>query len=523
MIRIVLGVAEQSIAYELRAALSEMDGVDAMFVVESTDEVVGAVLRLDPDVVLMHDRLGPEPALQTVRDLALRRPGTAALVVTLAPTAEALGAAMDAGARGVVAYPLTYSELQQRVSAAADWAAQMRRALGAGGGGPAGGSTARARVITFVGAKGGTGTTTVATHMALDVVRSVPGHRVCLVDLDLEKGDVASILEVRNRASIADVAKVSDDLSAQAVGDAVVDHESGLHLLLAPADVRDVEAVSPRSLREVVAVLRQQYDLVVLDAGSHVTPAQATVVELADEVVAVTTPDVLAMRGLRRSITQWEMLEVRKESDVRVLVNRISRQATLSADTVRQLTRAPVLSAGLPAMYRRLEPALNARNPLQLREDVWWRTLRAIGHEIELVPRSGPASGTAAAELRAEAPRSGKRRRRSGRDTGSVSVETVGILPFMLLTCLLLWQLGLVGMSMVWSGMAASAAARAASVGLPAGPAARDAVPDRVAAGLDVATGGSSVTVRLAVPLVVPGVAELPGQVTTRRQVVREP
>ena len=45
-----------------------------------------------------------------------------------------------------------------------------------------------------------------------------------------------------------------------------------------------MEAVDPRSLREVLSVLRREYDLVVIDAGSHVTPAQATVVELADEV-----------------------------------------------------------------------------------------------------------------------------------------------------------------------------------------------------------------------------------------------
>lgn len=520
MIKIVIGAADQSIAYDLRAALTEMDGVDALFVVESTTELVSAVLRLDPDVVLVHDQLGPDPVMQTVRDLALRRATCAALVVTLAPTADQFGAAMDAGARGLVGYPPTFEDLQSRVSMAGEWSQQMRRMLGSSA--TATDGPGRGRVISFVGAKGGVGTTTIATHLALDVVRTVPGHKVCLLDLDLEKGDVAGILEVRHRASIADVAKVSEDLSVQAVGDAVVVHESGLRLLLSPADVRDVEAVHPRSLREVLAVLRQEFDLVVVDAGSHVTPVQATVVELADEVVLVTTPDVLALRALRRAVTQWENLGVRKESDLHVLLNRVSRQTAVSADTVRQLTRAPVLSVGLPSMFRRLEPALNSRDPLSLREDVWWRTLRTVGQEINLV------RGRDAAEAAAVPARSRRRGRAAARgagraDAGQATLETVGILPALLLVCVLMWQLGLAGMTLLWSGHAAGAAARAASVNTDPADAARAAVPGWIAPDLSVRTAGDTVTVSIPVPVFAPAFGSFPGAITTTRTVVREP
>jgi pilus assembly protein CpaE len=535
VIRVVIGAAEQSIAYDLRAALTEMEGVDALFVVESTAELITAVMRLDPDLVLVHDQLGPEPVLQVVRDLALRKPACAALLVSLAPNAAQLTAAMDAGARGMVSYPLTLEELQSRIGAAGDWAQQMRRVIGAGLNSHEGPAKDRARVVTFVGAKGGTGTTTIATHMALDVAITVAGYRVCLVDLDLEKGDLSGILEVRHRASIAEVAKVSADLSAQAVADAVVVHETGVHLLLAPAELRDVEAVTPQAMREVLSVLRSTYDLVVIDAGSHVTPIQATVVELADEVVAVTTPDVLAMRGLRRAIGQWESLGVRKETDVRVLVNRVSKGSTVSLETVQQLTRAPVVSAGLPAMFRRLEPAVNARDPQQLRDDVWWRTLRAIGRELGLVRVN--STGQAAAALtgtRAGGP--GKRGRTMRRkrqkhtgsapdpDSGAVALETVGVLPVLLFVLLLMWQAGIYGMSMVWSGRAASAAARAASVHQDPAAAARRSVPASVASGVSVSSDPAStqVVVTLRVPLA-GGLGPLPESVTTRRSVVSEP
>jgi pilus assembly protein CpaE len=362
----------------------------------------------------------------------------------------------------------------------------------------------------------------VATHLALDVVRSVPGHRVCLIDLDLEKGDVTGLLMARHRASVADVAKVADDLSSRAVADAVVAHESGLHLLLAPLDLHDVEAVTPRALREVVAVLRQDYDLVIIDAGSHVTPAQAAVVELGDEVVAVTTPDVVAVRGLRRSITMWEQLAVREEGDIRVLVNRIARATSVSADMVRQLTKAPVIGAGLPAMFRRLEPALNQRDPFLVREPVWWRSLRFIGQEV------GVAQGqpTVPAEVASpSSPRDGQSRGRTRRhDAGSASLELVGIFPTLLVAALLAWQMALYGMSFVWSGHAASVAARAQSVGADPQAAARAGLPESVAGRATVSTPSPNrVTVRVRVPLVAPRLGSLPVTVTSSREVVREP
>jgi pilus assembly protein CpaE len=534
MTSIVVAAAEQSIAYDLRAALSEMEAVEALFVVESTSDLVSTVLRLDPDVVLVHDQLGPEPALQAVRDLSLRRPTCAALVVTLAPTAAALAAAMDAGARGMVAYPLTFEDLQARVVVAGDWARQMRRLISTSAGGRSGENGARGRVVAFTGAKGGVGTTTVATHVALDAVQSrqsgqqdtaqqPAGRRVCLLDLDLEKGDVTGLLELRHRASIADVAKVSQDFSARAVSDAVVVHESGLHLLLTPADVRDVEAVSPRALREVVSVLRQEYDLVVIDGGSHVTPAQAAIVELADELVMVTTPDVLALRGLRRAITTWEGLEVRKENDVRVLVNRMSRHTTVSVETVRQLTRAPVLDVVLPAMFRRLEPALNARDPMLVREDAWWRAMHELGQEVGVGAARSERSGSRAGGRRRSRARGGDESRRERRESGAVTLETVGVMPVVLIVAVLVWQAVLYGLTFTWSGQASAAAARAVALHGDAGAAARAAVPGGVAEDMSVLAGADSVRVSIQVPLIAPGIASLPGAVTVERRVVPEP
>jgi pilus assembly protein CpaE len=494
----------------------------------------------------VHDQLGPEPVHQTIRDLGLRRPATVPIVVSSDNDPEALAAAMDAGARGVLAYPLSFADVQQRVVSALDWSRHLTSLIASsreGDGGPRG----RANVVAVTGSKGGVGTSTIVTHVAWDIRREVPSYKVLVIDLDLEKGDVTSLVEARYRTSIADLAKVSEDLSVRTVADAVFEHESGLHMLLPPEDVRDVEWVTPAAIRQIIALVRQQYDLVMIDLGAHVTPVQAAVVEIADEVVSVVTPDLISLRALRRNLGWWESLAVRKPDSVHVLLNRHSRVDEVQPDTARRLSPAPLLETVVPDLGRKLETSMNSRSPELVDDPAWWKALRAFGREIGLVrvaadgpartgaAPAGPAPEAQTAQAVPATEKTGRgvlptrRRARAGDDTGSASVELLGVLPTIALVCVVLWQLGIVGVTYVWTGHAAAAAARSLSLGESASDV-RDAAEDRFPPGmrdglrvsLDPADAGG-VSVVSQVPLMMPGVVSSPWDVRVDRSVVREP
>jgi pilus assembly protein CpaE len=540
MTRVVLGVADQGIASELRSTLLEVEGVEILYVADSSQELTWAVLRENPDIVFVHEGLGPEPVLQIIRDLSLRRPASATLLVTSGATTQTAMSLMDSGGRGVVSYPLVFEEVLNRLSGAVEWSGQMRRLLAGAEGSGDNSATSRARVIGFVGAKGGVGTTTLATHLAMDVHRQVETMKVCLVDLDLEKGDVGSILEVRHRTSIADVAKVSEDLSLGTVGDAIVVHESGLHLLLAPLDVREAEYVSPESIRAIVALLRREYDLILIDGGAHVTPAQAAVVELADDIVVVVTPDVLCLRSLRRAISAWQSLVVRDEEDLHVLVNKVSKQNIFPYSAVDKLTSATVLQSFVPSMFKYLEPSLNARDPRAVTETAWWKVIRLIGGELRVVKAMGrvaPATASAAADEGVSAsggldasvdkPAKRGRGRRLGAESGSIALENVALFPTVLLICLMVWQLCLTGMTFIWSGLASGAAAREYSMTTDqtrVHDAAARSLPGWLAHGMVVSyPPPDAVEVSLPIPVILPGKFALPSRISAKHTVVREP
>lgn len=518
MTKVVVGAADQGVQSEIRNFLAEIDGAEVASYEESTAELSAAVGRLRPDVVIVHDRLGPQSASEVVREIVFRSPASGVVVLNSTGDVEGALKAMEAGAKGVVSYPIAFDNLLGRFEAAREWSERMAgllsgsvadttRALGRHG-----------RVTVFAGAKGGVGTTTIATHMALDLRRKVSGLRVCLVDLDLQAGDVSSILEARQRVSIADVAKVAEDLSPATILDALVQHESGISLLLTPVQVAETEYVTASSVRAILGLLRQEFDVIIVDGGSHATPAQAAAVEVADAVVTVVTPDVLAMRSFRRIVQAWESLGVSAEQDLNVLVNRVSREDVLNADSLARLTSAKVVSTRLPATFRRLERAVNSRDPSEVREAAWWSALERIGAEIGV-------SGIAIPDPQPRAP--ARRRggaRRAAVETGQVAVETVVLVPFVILVLLLAWQVGLTALAFVWNGHAANAAARAQSIGEDPAAAARDAVPSSIQDQVHVSVlGDGSVKVTMDIPALCPGCAELPGHISQTSHPVEEP
>ncbi len=517
MKKIVLGVADQVLANDLIGRIEVLDDYEVVYVGESASDVLPAVLNHEPDILVLDRDLPPGPITRVSREVAARRPALPILLCTRSADPEALSLALDAGARGVLSYPFVLGEVQDVLRRATEWSTHMSALLQSGGVD----DSVRGGVLTLVGSKGGVGTTIVASHLAWHLVRTDPGRRVCLVDLDLEKGDVPSYIDLSHRVSIVDLAKIADDLTDRVVQDTVAVHESGLHILPAPADIRDVDSVGPHALRQILVQLRQMYDVVVVDGGSNVTPAQAAALETSDAVVQVVTSDVPALRAARRQGQAWEALGVAAPADVWVLVNKFSRDAEIQQATVDRLVLGRRLDVMLPDMRRGLETAVNTRLPASVSSAVWWTSLEQV------------ASETGTVEATAPEPRKGRSRRLGRRaeaappgspESGQVALETVGVLPVTLLFMFLLWQVVMFGLSSMWAGHAANAAAREASLGNPhsqVAAAAHASVPGAVSDHVRVSSSGQHVEVSIKLSILGPATAS--SSLDVDRAVVQEP
>ncbi|GAU65176.1 two-component response regulator [Streptomyces sp. NBRC 110611] len=371
-----------------------------------------------PEVVLVHERIGPTPALELIREVALRFPAVGVVLITADAGPALFAAAMDAGARGVVGLPLGYDELSARVRAAAQWSAGVRVHLG---GTPDALPGPSGTLVTVTGAKGGVGTTVAAVQLAL--AARAAGRSVALLDLDLQSGDVASYLDVRFRRSVVDLAGIQD-ISVRVLQDAVHDHHTGLGLLLAPEEGERGEEVDDRAARQIIGALRSRYEVVVADCGSQMQSANAAAVELAEVALLVTTPDVVSVRAAKRQVRLWDRLQIRKAEDTTTVVNRLTRHTEIQPPLVAKATGTRVAGTHVPAAFKELQPCVDAGRMQDLDDrSTVKQALWALAGELGLVESPAVRQGGRGGH-RARPSLTGRRRRAltAGAASGSGTV-----------------------------------------------------------------------------------------------------
>jgi pilus assembly protein CpaE len=176
-------------------------------------------------------------------------------------------------------------------------------------------------VYTFASAKGGSGSTTVATNLAISL-HQLTGKKTLLVDLELQFGEVALFLGVKPRFNFVDLVQNFHRMDAGLLASFIVRHVSGVHLLSAPYLLDRAEAVGADQIRRILQFLRQHYDYVLVDTSKSLSPEILGVFELSDLVFVVTTADLPSIRNVQRRLPLLRRAVAGGEKQVRILVNR---------------------------------------------------------------------------------------------------------------------------------------------------------------------------------------------------------
>ncbi|HZL02881.1 MAG TPA: hypothetical protein VFC48_07125 [Cellulomonas sp.] len=345
--------------------------------------------------------------------------GVVLLVESAGP--EQFAAAMESGARSVISESSSLNEIVSRIEAVAQWAVAARSAVASELTGGRGG-----RVVVVAGAKGGVGTSVVAMLVA----QSLTGTRtVSLIDFDLQSGDLAAYAGVHTRRSIVDLVDIAGEMSGRVLRETSYDLEGGLRLLPAPNDGERAEEMTADAARAVVNALRYQFDVSVIDVGSHLDDATALVLEYADAVLLVATPDLPALRAARRTLAMWERLAVRPAGGVEFVLNRRSNRSEVQEALAHRIVDVPVALV-IPDGGAAFESAMNTASllttssPAHVAAARFAATLDTKGAE----PSAEPAFASPGTEPEHAA--SGRRskgtrgqRGRSGDDSGQSAVE----------------------------------------------------------------------------------------------------
>ncbi len=322
---------------------------------------VPRLLESDYDVVIIELDSDAEHALDLVEAICATSSSVTVMVYSARADSAMLVRCMRAGAREFLSLPMAPGAIEEALVRA-----MVRRPVGR----PA--KKATGKLLVFIGAKGGSGVTTVATNFAVAVAQE--SHQpTLLIDLGLPIGDGALGLGIRAEFSVANALENFNRLDSNFLSKLLSKHGSGLSVLAAPDGYVPIQATA-EAIERLLTVARQTFDYVIVDAGSNMGPISKTLFKDASIVYLITQVSVSELRNSHRLMGEFFATNFRPE----IVLNRFT-QRSLGIDEKeigKALTQKPQWK--IPSDYQTALRAQNTANALALEDSPISRVIRQM-------------------------------------------------------------------------------------------------------------------------------------------------
>ena len=217
------------------------------------------------------------------------------------------------------------------------------------------------RVIAFFGAKGGVGATMLAVHLATHLVRQ-HGKKTLLIDHKHQLGHVALYLGLKDtQYHFDELLRNADRLDSELLNGFIVRHRSGLDVIASPEMSAGPHEAKPEALERVMDFLRREYDFILIDS-SVANQDSRSIIDQADEVYIISTPDVASLRDLARLVENLSLNEA-TTNKLRLVVNRSTATDSVTPEQIEKAVRFPI-SIAIPNNYFELLRAINDGEPI---------------------------------------------------------------------------------------------------------------------------------------------------------------
>jgi len=247
------------------------------------------------------------------------------------------------------------------------------------------GGAGKARIFTFLSAKGGAGATTAAVNTAI-ALQEAYGN-VVLVDF-APVGNAQLHLNLRPSFGVPDALENLHRLDASLLEGLMTPSKNGLHLLAGPQQPYP-SVPTPAELARLFDLLANNYRYVVVDASSRLDSTTRLLSDLSNAVLMIAQTDVVSLWSAGRIHAFLD--EGAGRNRMRLVLNRYKKIPGFTDEDVEHSTRCKVLWK-IPNAYQAISPAIDHGTPVVLQEsqDVS-RSFRALA--AALADASNTAEG----------------------------------------------------------------------------------------------------------------------------------
>jgi pilus assembly protein CpaE len=398
---------------ETRDHLSKLLGfegdIEVIGAAASGAEAIQMAVALGPDVVLMDINMPDMDGIATTELLAVKYPTAAVVMMSVQGEADYLRRSMLAGAREFLVKPFSSDELTASIRQV--WMRERDKlsriiapAAAVAAGGTAGTASGQPGIVVAVfSPKGGVGRTTIAVNLAV-AAASLGGRRVALMDASFQFGDVGVLLNLNPKnKSITDLVSQLEVGEPEDVDSCLVNHSSGVRVLLAPPSPEQAELITPAHARRVLQRLRSEHDLVVVDCPSSFNDTNLAILDSADLILTLLSLEITSIKNMRLFLEVAEQLGYGPDK-LRLVLNRADSTLGIRvADVEHSIGRKvdhTIVSDGRSVVYalNRGVPFFLSNREAQVSQDVLRLANAVVGTAPAVPAATAKADSKAAAK-----------------------------------------------------------------------------------------------------------------------------
>ncbi len=344
-LRICIYDEGRQIVEPLTAALQQIDGVQVVGVFSNWESLNACLGRGTVDAVAAN--LQGEAVLESVERI-VRLPLECSIIGIAAQTdASFIIRAMRAGCAQYVCYPIDQHDLEtalQRIRPA-------RRK-----------KTHISKRICVIGSSGGSGATTVACNLAIELAQ-LTERRTALVDLNLEYGDVCCAFDCHPKYTVADICTADAELDHDTVNAALVELPCNVSVLGRPERIEDAREVAPESVEIMLRLLSEQFSHVLVDMPRGFSYLSGAAALRADAVLIVAQLAVPFIRNATRIYQTLSQMGT-DEDRIQIILNRSNADyERITVKDVEQHFKRPIFGI-IPNDYQFVSASLDLGHPL---------------------------------------------------------------------------------------------------------------------------------------------------------------
>lgn len=335
-IRVVIADDVEETRNNVKILLSFEKRIEVIGEAKNGEEAVFISKESNPDIVLMDINMPVMDGIRATEEITASCAGTAVIIISVQGEQEYLKKAMAAGAREYLIKPFTGEDIISAIIKT--YSLEKRRREKVQESEPD--ETVDSKVITVFSTKGGVGKTTVASNLAVSLARQTR-KRVALVDLDLQFGDIAIMLNISLKSTISDIVKDFSQLDRDSLEDYMIAHFSGVRVLSAPAKPEYAEYVTAVHVEKIIKLLRETYHYIILDTAANFHETALTSLDMSDKILVVSTLDLPTIKNIKSGLEIMESLRYSPDR-VNIILNKASEHYGVKYKDFEETLKYPI-------------------------------------------------------------------------------------------------------------------------------------------------------------------------------------